>query len=90
MQNHILRDATRLATAFVRLAGRQPDAKELAVLTRTLVEQRKIFAADPASAAKLIAVGDTKAAPTIDPVELAATTVVVQTILNSDAVIWKR
>jgi len=84
------RDADRLSAAFMKLAGRKPDTKERAVLTKTLNEQRKVFAADPESAAKLIAVGDTKAAPAIDPVELAATTVVVQTILNSDAVIWKR
>lgn len=76
--------------AFVRLAGRKPDAAEAAVLNRTIAEQRALFAADPPSAAKLIAVGASKANPALNPVELASMTVAVQTILNSDAVIWKR
>lgn len=76
--------------AFVRLAGRKPDASEAAVLNRTIREQRAIFAADPPSAAKLIAVGASKANPALNPVELASMTVAVQTILNADAVIWKR
>jgi hypothetical protein len=84
------RDANRLSAAFVKLAGRKPEPKELAVLEATLVEQRKVFASDPASAAKLIAIGESKADPALQPVELAAMTVAVQMILNSDAVIWKR
>ncbi|MBX7133046.1 MAG: DUF1553 domain-containing protein [Fimbriimonadaceae bacterium] len=76
--------------AFLRLAGRKATAAETAVLRRTLKEQREVFAQDPSAAAKLIAVGASKANPALNAVELAAMTVVVQTILNSDAVIWKR
>jgi hypothetical protein len=76
--------------AFVRLAGRRPDAFETQVLLRTLREQGETFRKDPKSAARLIAIGDSKADTRLDPVALAAMTVTVQTILNSDAVIWKR
>ena len=48
------------------------------------------FAKDLTSAKKLVAVGDSKAAPQVDAKDLAAMTVTVQTILNSDAVVWKR
>jgi hypothetical protein len=83
-------DAERIGMAFVRLAGREPDAKELAILLKTAVEQSATFNADAESAKKLISVGESKADSKIDPVTLASMTVVVQTILNSDAVIWKR
>ena len=45
---------------------------------------------EPGRAAKLIAVGDRKPDPALDPIELAATTVLSQTILNLDAAVWKR
>ena len=83
-------DADHVSRVFVRLAGREPDTAETAVLLRTLKEQREQYKSDPKSASKLISEGDTKASPSIDPVELAAMTVVVQTAMNSDAVIWKR
>jgi hypothetical protein len=38
----------------------------------------------------LINIGASKPNPAIQEIELAAMTVVVQLILNSDAVIWKR
>ena len=83
-------DEDRIRRAFVRLAGRAPDTREIAILIQTLYEQRAEFAADLAGAGKLIHVGDSKPSPSLEPRELAAMTVTVQTILNSDAVIWKR
>lgn len=83
-------DADHVAEIFRRLAGRDPDARESAILLQTLREQRAQFASDPASAAKVVAVGESKVSPVLSPVEVAAMTVTVQTVLNSDAVIWKR
>ncbi|HLK14261.1 MAG TPA: DUF1553 domain-containing protein, partial [Fimbriimonadaceae bacterium] len=83
-------DATRARRVFVRLAGRAPDAREQAILLRTLREQRAEFKKDPASAKKLISVGQSKAPASLGPVELASMTVVAQEVLNSDAVVWKR
>lgn len=79
-----------LEFAFVRLAGRKILPLERAILERTMKEQRALFASDPASATKLISIGASKPNPAINETELAAMTVVVQVILNSDAVIWKR
>jgi len=82
-------DRDRIATAFIRLAGREPDSRELQILAQTLREQRAQFAEDPAGAKKLASSGDSKSA-NLAPVDVAAMTVTVQTIMNSDAVIWKR
>ncbi|MEQ1936176.1 MAG: DUF1553 domain-containing protein, partial [Fimbriimonadaceae bacterium] len=87
-----LSDAERIKVAFRRLAGREVEKREWAILLQTLGEQRKEFksgtlGSDPK---KLIAIGESKPDPALEAVELAAMTVVVQTILNSDSVIWKR
>lgn len=79
-----------LEFAFARLTGRKPLPQESAILAKTLKEQRAFFASDPSSATKLINIGDSKPNPAIQEIELAAMTVVVQVILNSDTVIWKR
>jgi hypothetical protein len=83
-------DAARIKTVFVRLAGRSPDARESVLLMQTFIEQRRQFRLDPDSARRLISFGDSKADSALNPVELAAMTVMVQTVMNSDAVIWKR
>ena len=89
-QRHPGDDASRIRFVFVRLAGREPTPQETKILLETLRDQRKLFDADPTSAAKLIAVGDSKAPADLKPTELAAMTVTVQTVLNSDATVWKR
>jgi hypothetical protein len=83
-------DSDRIRMAFRRLVGREADSSEAAILVRALGEQRAQFKSDPQSATKLIGVGESKRDPALDPIELAAMTVVVQTVLNSDLVIWKR
>jgi hypothetical protein len=83
-------DNDRIKTAFLRLASREPDAKEMAILNEVLVEQRTEFGKTPDEAKKLEKVGESKADEKLNPVDVAAYTMVVQTILNSDSVIWKR
>ena len=83
-------DREAVLDAFVRLAGRVPDREELQILLRTFSEQQTQFRSTPADAAKLIHMGDSKPAPRLNAVSVAAMTVTVQTILNSDAVTWKR
>jgi hypothetical protein len=62
----------------------------MALMRELLEEQKKLFAQEPDRVAKLLAVGDHKPDLTLDPVELAATTALTQTILNLDATVWKR
>ncbi|MFI5384733.1 MAG: DUF1553 domain-containing protein [Fimbriimonadales bacterium] len=83
-------DVGRIRSGFRRLTGREPDARELNILVQTLKEQRAQFASDEASAKKMIAIGDSKASTSLPPAELAAMAVTMQTVMNSDVVIWKR
>ena len=83
-------DRARVREVFIRLAGRSPDARESAVVLETLNEQRKEFSSGAQSAAKLLSVGDSKPMPGLAPNEVAAMTIAVQTVMNSDSVVWKR
>ena len=75
---------------FRRLTGRSPDAREETILVKTFDEQLVDFTKDPSAAAKLISIGDSKPTKQLDPTRLAALTVVAQTVLNSDSVVWRR
>ena len=83
-------DSERIRSAFRRLAAREPDARELAILNQVITEQRAEFAKTPEEAKKLSHVGESKPDANLNPVEIAAMTMTVQTIVNSDSVIWKR
>ena len=83
-------DADRIRVAFARLAGRSADAAEVGILLDVLRDQRAQFAADAKLAPQLLKLGDSKVPAAMNVNELAAMTVTVQTIMNSDAVVWKR
>jgi hypothetical protein len=83
-------DADRSAWLFRRVTGRRATAREAAILARLLAEQRALFAADRPAAAELLAVGEAKNDPALDPVELAAGAVLAQAILNHDAAMLRR
>ena len=83
-------DTMRVRFAFRLLAVREPTAQEQKLLTDMYADQRASFAQEPEAAAKLIAVGESKADASLPPVELAAATALAQTILNLDATVWKR
>ena len=77
-------DATRLAFAFRLCTARVPDEKDTRVLISALELLRTQYQADPAAARKLIATGESKPDPALDPVELAAFTAVASLLLNLD------
>jgi len=83
-------DQQRIREGFVRLAGHEPSPRELTILEATLHDQRKEYEAKPEDAKKLVTMGDSKPTAQLPTKELAAMTVTMQTVLNSDAVIWKR
>ena len=87
---HEATDNERIRSAFQRLAGREPTTREQSVLLKTLEEQRLHYRSRVSDAARLIVFGSSKPDPKVRPSELAAMTVTIQTILNSDAFIWKR
>lgn len=81
----------RLASAFLRLTGRDAASEELALLLDLYNEQRKYFEdtsqQDPR---KLVDTGDSPVESSTDVLDLAALTVACQAILNLDATIYER
>jgi hypothetical protein len=81
----------QISAAFLRLAGRRPDAREVELLTNVYNEQRQLFAdLTQQDAVKFTQLGERKPDPTLAPADLAALTVTCQTILNLDATIFER
>jgi hypothetical protein len=83
-------DAKRLAFAFHRVLGRDPTEPEATILNASLTKQRDLFAADPAAAAKLLKVGDSKRDEKLNATEHAAFTAVCTLILNLDEALSKQ
>ncbi|HVV00175.1 MAG TPA: DUF1553 domain-containing protein [Verrucomicrobiae bacterium] len=75
---------------FLQLAGRKPDNTEAAVLQDLFAEQKEIFSKEPDRARELLAVGASKADASLDPIQLAAMTIVAQAVMNADATVWVR
>ncbi len=80
----------RLALGFRLAAGRSPDQTEEQVLLGSLQAQREYFQSHPDAAAGLLAVGEKRNDPKLEPRELAAYAVVGSLILNLDEVITKQ
>ena len=77
----------RIRDAFRALLGRFPDDREAAILERMFNEQYQIFARSPADALKYVRVGDSAPDPALvaaDAAALAATTAVVNALINFD------
>ena len=74
---------------FRLLTSRRPKSRELAVLQQARAEYRTEFLQRPESAQQLIRIGDSEVTKDIDPIELAANTVLANVLLNLDEVITK-
>ncbi len=80
-------DRERLTSLYRRCTARRPNESELALLTKTLGEFRERYRAAPDDAKKLIAIGMKPAKPELEPVELAAWTLVASALFDLDATI---
>jgi hypothetical protein len=60
------------------------------VLGRLLAEQRAHYAQAPEAAAKLLAVGERPRQAGLDPIEVAATTILVTALFNHDGFVMRR
>lgn len=78
-----LRHGFRLATA------RYPETRELTVLKQSLDRNLARYQRDPEAAKKLISAGESPVPAALNPVELAAYTLVANVILNLDETITK-
>ena len=74
----------RLALAFRRITGRQPDHREKEILGQVLDEEMTRLSGDPAAAQNLIEVGEAPVPRALDPVALATWTVLCSMLLNLD------
>ncbi|HEV8606074.1 MAG TPA: PSD1 and planctomycete cytochrome C domain-containing protein [Tepidisphaeraceae bacterium] len=72
----------RLKWAFVRTLAREGRPEEISVLAGLFEKHQKEFAADKASAEKLISSGEAPVAKDLDPCELAAWTSISRALLN--------
>jgi hypothetical protein len=77
---------SRVESMFRLATGRRPDAGERAELLAAYRDLRAGFAGDPQAAGRLIATGETKPDGRLDPVELAAWTMIGNLLLNLDEV----
>jgi hypothetical protein len=82
-------DAATLAAAFRRATAREPSGRERTILLGRLATLRAQFAAAPAEARKLAAVGEAPRPDALDPVEHAAWTSLCLLILNLDETLSK-
>lgn len=82
--------AGRVASGFRRLTGREPEPKEREILLRLFNEQRAYYAQHAAEAEKLLSSGEKPRDPQLATADLAATTLVVSTLMNHDEFVIKR
>ena len=82
-------DNSRLVAMWRRVLARPPDVTERRLLAALLAKHRRDFAADPGSAEKLLAVGESPADTAVNPAELAAWTSLARAVLNLDETITR-
>ncbi len=69
--------------------ARYPTDRERTILRAALDKQRERFKAKPEAAKEALSVGESPFSPDLDPVELAAYTVVCSLMLNLDETVTK-
>jgi hypothetical protein len=84
-------DVARMISAgALRCLSREPDARERSILEQLYERQLAWFREHPAEAAALLKTGNAKAGSDIAAPELAAATVLAQTLMNHDECVVKR
>jgi len=80
----------RIVNSFRLLTGRVPDKREVGILQGLFAEQRERFTKNGEAAQKLLKTGESKADATLDAADVAATTMLVSTLMNFDEFVMKR
>jgi hypothetical protein len=83
-------ESTRNREAFRTLTGRVPDKAEAKILAQLYAEQKAEFAKNPEGAKILLNTGESKRDESLPPVEFAATTTLVNAIMNFDEFVVER
>lgn len=79
-----------ITEAFRRLTSRQPTTAEREIMQQTYEEQLAEYSANPSQAIRLLQIGDTAWDENLAPDQLAATTIMVNTVMNYEAAIINR
>jgi Protein of unknown function (DUF1553)/Protein of unknown function (DUF1549)/Planctomycete cytochrome C len=82
-------DSDRIRFGFRLTLARTPDAKELDLLLASYKRFHQRFSQTPADATALLSVGESPANATLEPIELAAMTLVANLILNLDETVTR-
>ncbi len=90
IRNHGEQIDSRWTELFRRLTSHSPNEREHKVLDQMYDEQMQYFKANTSSANEFLKVGSKKTKEGVDPVDLAATTVVVQAMFAYDETIMLR
>ena len=80
----------RIRSSFRSLTGRSPDEKETAVLGQLFAEQKDFYAKDADAAQKILATGESKWDDTLPQADFAATTMLVNAVMNFDEFVMER
>ena len=80
----------RIQELFLRVTSRPPRPQEVTILAALYREQQAIYRAQPEEAKKLLAVGEKANTTGLDPVDLAAATVLGEALLNLDSALMLR
>ncbi len=84
------RPAEQITFGFKALTSREPDNRELDLLKQLYQEERMVFSEAPARADSLLAVGEHPRDKDLPKDELAALTVIANTLVNYDEAVYKR
>jgi mono/diheme cytochrome c family protein len=91
MAEHIMKseEQDKFAQLLKSTLGREPDKNMIAVLQKTYGKVLGVYQKTPEQAQKLVSTGESEVDKTLDSVELAAWTVVVNQVFNLDEFITK-
>lgn len=80
----------QMALGFRLLTQRAPRQRELAILKKAFTEQRALFESRKSDVLALLAVGERVNDPSLDPIDLAAATMVASTLFSHDEAVMLR
>ncbi|QDU75695.1 Planctomycete cytochrome C [Bremerella volcania] len=89
-EKHATSDEDKVQTVFRLLTSRQANPQELELLAKLFAQQKSHFQEQTKAAQKLLAAGEAKVPGDLDPAEVAALTVVANTVMNFDGSVTRR
>ncbi|WP_207396785.1 DUF1553 domain-containing protein [Bremerella alba] len=89
-EKHAASDNDKVQTVFRLLTSREANAQEQALLVELFAQQKTHFQSQAEAAKKLLAAGEASVPDNLDPAEVAALTVVANTVMNFDGSVTRR